>query len=142
MWLVIAFFVGICIAVWGAIFSAIRRELVDIWTCSLIAFFALTTLVFVTAPLQLGEGHVHDTAENYAKRLDAGVAYQRIAVKSVGDDVFVVLVNKTGTTDYTAIRVKDSSPPPEYFTLVDDKPVAIAPPTPPVTLSHPLGGKK
>lgn len=93
------------------------------------ALIGLFLLVFIEAPKQLGTGKVYDVVEEFTRKLDSGVAYQLVASAENGAEK-IVLMKKTGTSDFYALRVKDV--PPEHFTLVDGKPVAIAPVAPPV----------
>ena len=99
-------------------------------TAVVLTFALFGTLTFHAAPKDLGYGHVPNEAEAFTKRLDAGVAYQLLSSSKDGDDQ-VILVKKVGTPNFYALRVKEV--PPEHFTLVDGKPVAIVPPAIPVS---------
>lgn len=93
----------------------------------LVALFSLLTLTFSSAPREFGWAQVPESAESFEKRLDAGIGYQVIS-STVDDKSQVLLVKKTGTANFYAIRVEGTAPPPEYFALVDGKPVALAAP--------------
>lgn len=78
----------------------------------------------IVAPKLLGWGHVPTQAEGFTQRLSEGVLYRTLSSHTVGADQ-VILVQKEGTGDLYAIRVKGNKPPPEHFTLVDGKPVKV-----------------
>ncbi|MCX6786325.1 MAG: hypothetical protein NTU85_00695 [Candidatus Kaiserbacteria bacterium] len=89
-----------------------------------IALGALALTVFSISPNELGYGHVPQSAEEYTKRLDAGVVYRALSSHTVGVDR-ITLISRTGTSKFYAIRVKDTGPLPEKFTLVNGNPVAL-----------------
>ena len=100
-----------------------------------VLFGALTFLLGLLTSVgmfDLGLGRVPPTLKLsvLSERLETGVAYQFLASSNDGNGQ-VILVKKTGTSDFYALRVKEV-PPAEFFTLGDGKPVAIAAPTPPV----------
>lgn len=74
-------------------------------------------------------GRVSPVTEDLKKRLRAGMAYRLCALTRDGNDL-ILLVNEVGTGKFHAIRIAGPEPPPEYFTVVDNKPVAIPPPGP------------
>ncbi|MDO8593537.1 MAG: hypothetical protein Q7R59_01400 [bacterium] len=81
----------------------------------------------------LGRGHIPPLKTSVLpERLETGAAYQLLASSKDYDDNQIILVKKTSNFygNFYALRVKEV--PPEHFTLVDGKPVAIAPPVPPV----------
>ena len=99
-----------------------------------LVFFII--LVSGVAPYQLGAGRVPNKAESPAQRLDGGVVYQLVLSARDGADHILLLVEKRGVggtnavggtvmPNFYAIRVKEV--PPEYFTLIDGKPVAVIP---------------
>ena len=93
----------------------------------IVGFTALCTLAFIVAPNELGWSKVPEVGEGYERRLDAGTSYRLIASEKDGDS-FVLLVQQVCTSEFRAPRVKTSVPPPQFFTLVQGSPVAIAEP--------------
>jgi hypothetical protein len=92
----------------------------------------LLFLVIIGAAYEVGYGNVVPVPQDLTKLLKTGTAYQLISSVKDGDD-YVLLLKKPGggkKSYFYAIRVKEI--PPEHFTLVNGKPVAIAPPAPPV----------
>ncbi len=74
-----------------------------------------------------GQTNVPSVTEEPALRLNTGIAYRLILqTMDVGRD-YIVLVKKDGKSDFYALRVKEV--PPEYFTFVNSKPVAIVAPS-------------
>ena len=101
---------------------------------------ALFVIVFILAP-ELGYGKVSEKAEPYTKRLEEGEPYQVLASAKDSEDLIVVVKKDSRIPgEVRVIRVKGPNPP-QHFTLVNGEPVAIVPPVPPITLSHPLGKK-
>ncbi|MDE1919412.1 MAG: hypothetical protein KGH56_01800 [Patescibacteria group bacterium] len=94
-----------------------------------IALILLVPAIGVVGPRALGVGHVSSTIDNLEKRLTAGAAYRLCASTRDGGQL-ILLVNNIGTNEFLAIRSAGPATPPEYFTLVDGKPVAIPPPDP------------
>ena len=92
--------------------------------CGIVAV-VLLALVIAGAAVEKGYGVVEPKTQNLTKRLEKGAAYHLVSSTKDGADQ-IILVNKTGTSDFYALRVKDV--PPEHFTLIHDKPVAIEPP--------------
>ncbi|TSC71276.1 MAG: hypothetical protein G01um101449_43 [Parcubacteria group bacterium Gr01-1014_49] len=89
--------------------------------------FLFALLVGALAPAMLWDRQVPADVEELTKRLDMGVAYQLHS--SVRDnDSLILVVQKEGSRDFRVIRTAGPTPPPEYFTLMQDgKPVAIPP---------------
>ena len=97
------------------------------WGIAAVASFGFAT--FLVGPVVLGFGKVPDTVEEIKVRLQGGVAYQVVSsLKVEGGGGSVLLVKKIGTPYLYALRVKEADRPPEHFTLIDGKPVAIATP--------------
>ena len=91
-------------------------------------FFGFATCV---GTFDLGHGHVPILRMSVlSERLETGTAYQLLASSKDEDGNLVALIKKTGASNFYALRMKDA--PPEHFTLVDGKPVAIVAPAPPV----------
>lgn len=91
--------------------------------CLLLAAVVFGITALYLSPRELGYGHVPGAEEEYTKRLEVGVAYRLFSSTKEGE-CEVLLVKKEGGSDMYAIRVKGPVPP-ERFTLVDGKPVAI-----------------
>ncbi|MDP1707382.1 MAG: hypothetical protein Q8L30_02410 [bacterium] len=91
---------------------------------------ALLALIFTSAVMyDLGRGNVPNLkASVLSERLEVGVAYQLLASSEDEAGEQVVLLKKTGTSDFYALRVKEV--PPKNFTLIGGNPVAIVLPVP------------
>ncbi len=94
-----------------------------------IALLSFSSMVSVLAPQELGWGHVPNKAEKYTKRLEEGVEHQLLYSGKEGAHNIILLVKKTCTSEFKAIRIEGSTPPPEHFALIGGKPVAIPPPS-------------
>lgn len=102
------------------------------WWVGIIAYSAFTLIfgfVSIRAAIDvLGYGHVTKEAEPLAKRLNSGVQYQFLgSIKDGGAEVIFVKPHSGGIAPFEqyAIRVKEGEAPPEHFTLIDGKPVAV-----------------
>ena len=117
-------------AVAFALHFAVKREWISMGVLVVIAYVIFGFLVFIEAPVELGQGHVPKVVEKYTKRLDIGVAYQLIASEKEGDG-YILMMRKTGTSEFNCSRVEGPIPS-SNFTLVDGKPVTIDAPVPTV----------
>jgi hypothetical protein len=111
----------------GALSSAWKK-----WENGIVIYFLLTLgfgFVSIHAAInEVGYGRVPEKAEPFAKRLNAGMSYQVLgSIKDGGAEVIFVKPHSGGvaTTKLHALRVKEGEAPPERFTLIDGKPVAV-----------------
>lgn len=114
-WTMLMFVIG------GVIALPFQSKGVNSFWCAsmVIVMFILSISI---APIMFGHGHVPSKVEKFSARLDNNVAYQLITSSQEGSD-FILVVKKFGTSDFHAIRT--NTVPPELFTLVDGKPVAL-----------------
>jgi hypothetical protein len=108
---------------------ASKKNYVEAFLAGIACLISFSLAVFGGAPEEIGAGKVYRNVEKFARKLDSGVAYQLVASAENGTEK-IVLLRQTGTPNFYALRVKEV--PPEHFTLIGGKPVAIAPPVPPV----------
>lgn len=99
-----------------------------------VAFFWLLVAIFFGAGAlrsavgDVGYGRVPEEVEPLSKRLKTGVFYQVIGSARDGTNEVVFVKPYDGDKrmpELYAIRVMVGSLPPKYFTMIDDKPVAI-----------------
>ncbi len=109
------------LAIHAASVRSLRDTAKGAATAIAMVFFAV--MVFFAAPHALGYGHVSSSAEEYSAHLDGGATYQVISATNVGDNTYVILVKKYGTSDFRAVRVNGA--PPELFVMIDGKPIAV-----------------
>ena len=140
-WTIILFAVGCIGMVWAIYFAVQKSSLDNIWSSAIIALIAFGFVTFMVSPVDIGYGKVSEKAEPYTKRLEEGEPYQVLASPKDSEDLIVVVKKDSRIPgEVRVIRVKGPNPP-QHFTLVNGEPVAIVPPVPPITLSHPLGKK-
>jgi hypothetical protein len=126
---VIIFVVSIIAAAVGCGYELVKGNRPPAILCGVAALATLLFLTFAVVPQQLGWGRVPFVFEEYTERLDTGVTYLLIASVQNGEGQ-VLLVQKELASDFYAIRVNGTIPPPKRFVLVsiNGETIVMAPP--------------
>jgi len=121
----------------GCAISAQENKTRVAWAYGVISIMVTGVGVFLSAPEDFGMDYVRPEVKEFKTRLDKGVAYEVLSETPVEGGDRILLFKRGDAwqfrSPFIAMRVKKETVVPKHFTLIDGKPVAIVPATPPST---------